>query len=70
MSEERCYYCKKGFGDEHKYLYVVKEGNVERVHEACHKDFEHGKELNIGIKVMPGRGEPSYGTKFMKGKRR
>jgi len=67
--EELCYYCEKGFEGEHKHLYTVKEGKVVRVHEFCQKDFEHGSDVNIRIRVMPGRGEPSYGTKFMKGRR-
>lgn len=68
--KELCYYCKNNFEGEHKFLYVVKEGNVVRVHEDCQKNFEHGNELNIRIRVMPSPGEPSYGTKFMKGRKR
>lgn len=68
-SEEVCFYCGKGFEEEHNFLYTVKEGKVVRVHRNCQKSFEHGSDLNIRIRVMPGRGESSYGTKFMKGRR-
>jgi hypothetical protein len=67
MKEEKdakCYYCKKGFEGATKKTYVVKKGKVVRVHDTCQHEFEHGNELNIRIKVMPGRGEPSYGSKF------
>lgn len=69
--KELCYYCKEDFEGDRGVFYVDKGGTVGvvRVHKDCQRKFEHGDELNVRIRVMPGRGEPSYGTKFMKGRR-
>jgi len=69
--KELCYYCKKGFEGDRGCFYVDKGSDgVVRAHKECQKNFEHGNELNVRIRIMPGRGEPSYGTKFMKGRKR
>lgn len=73
MSEEElCYYCKKDFEGDRGAFYVDKGAvvGVVRVHKECHEADERKGKTNILVKVIPGRGEPSRGTKFMKGKGR
>ena len=70
--EELCYYCEEGFEGDRGAFYVDKGAaiGVVRAHKTCHEADERKGETNILIKVIPSLGEPSYGTKFMKGKRR
>lgn len=72
MSEEElCYYCKKGFEGDRGIFYVDKgAAGVVRAHKTCHEAEGQKGKTNVLIKVMPGRGDPSYGTKFMKGRKR
>lgn len=68
--EEKCWYCEKGFEGDGGCFYVDKgAAGVVRAHKTCHEVDERAGETNILVKVIPGRGEPSYGTKFMKGRR-
>ena len=70
--EELCYYCEKGFEGDRGAFYVDKgvAVGVVRAHKTCHEADKRKGKTNILVKVIPGRGEPSYGTKFMKGRKR
>lgn len=69
--KELCYYCKEGFEGDRGAFYVDKgSAGVVRAHKTCHAAEGRKGKTNVLIKMMPGRGDPSYGTKFMKGRKR
>ena len=71
MEGEKCYYCKKGFEGDRGAFYIDKGADgVVRAHKECHATYLEEGEIGILIKMMPSPGEPSYGTKFMKGRRK